>query len=158
MKCCPKVHIKQLRNNFHYIFCCEIGLGGREGSQMKRGGPGKGGGSGPPDPPLWTHLCLCITYFFLHRVHFYVIFLICFAIITSCSTIPQIYVDDYFLILNAKPECNNFFEHLNQQFPSLSFNMETKLEHTLPSLDIKIRMDHYLLLCIVNPPSQDYTL
>ena len=25
---------------------------------MKRGGPGKGGGgSGPPDPPLWTRLC-----------------------------------------------------------------------------------------------------
>ena len=54
------------------------------------------------------------------------------------STMPQIYVDDCFLILNAKPECNNFFEHLNQQPPSLSFNMETKSDHTLPSFDIKI--------------------
>ena len=32
-----------------------VGLEG--GSQMKRGGPGKGG-PGPPDPPpLWTRLC-----------------------------------------------------------------------------------------------------
>ena len=50
MKCCPKVHIKQLRKIF-ITFFCEIGLGGREGSQMKRGGVQEKGGSGPPDPP-----------------------------------------------------------------------------------------------------------
>ena len=53
MKCCPKLHIKQLRNNLHYIVC-EIGLDGRGGvTDEKGGGPGKGG-SGPPDPPLDT--------------------------------------------------------------------------------------------------------
>ena len=24
----------------------------------EKGGPGKGGGSGHPDPPLWTRLCV----------------------------------------------------------------------------------------------------
>ena len=62
VKCCPKVHIKQLRNNLNYI-CLKLhvldcrptvrsGWVGGGGSQMKRGGPK--GGSGPPDPPLDT--------------------------------------------------------------------------------------------------------
>ena len=60
VKCCPKLHIKQLRINLHYIFLkthvlvlhayCEIELGGR-GVTDEKGGPGKGG-SEPPDPPL----------------------------------------------------------------------------------------------------------
>ena len=36
VKCCPKLHIKQL---------------GRKGVTDEKGGPGRGGGSGPPDPP-----------------------------------------------------------------------------------------------------------
>ena len=52
VKCCPKLHIKQLRNNLHYI-CREIGLGGTEGSQMKGGQENRG--SGPPDPPPSGH-------------------------------------------------------------------------------------------------------
>ena len=49
VKCCPKLHIKQLRT-IYITFVCEIGLGWRGGSQMKRGVQEKGG-SGPPDPP-----------------------------------------------------------------------------------------------------------
>ena len=54
MKCCPKVHIKELRNNFHYI-CLLDRVGWKGGVTDEKGGPGKGG-SGPPDPPLWTRL------------------------------------------------------------------------------------------------------
>ena len=55
VKCCPKLHIKQLRNNLHYICLWDqVGLEGG-GSQMKRGVQEKGG-SGHPDPPLWTRL------------------------------------------------------------------------------------------------------
>ena len=43
VKCRPKLHIKQLRNNLHYI-CLKLHvLGGRAGSQMKRGVKEKGG-------------------------------------------------------------------------------------------------------------------
>ena len=48
------------------------------------------------------------------------------------------YVDDCFLIFSNKLECNQFFEHLNQQHSSLSFTMESESDHTLPFLDIKI--------------------
>ena len=51
VKCCPKLHIKQLGiNNYIITFVCEIGLGGRGRSQMKRGVQEKGR-LGPPDPP-----------------------------------------------------------------------------------------------------------
>ena len=51
MKCCPKVHIKQLRNNFHYICLCDR-VGWKGGvTDEKGGGPGKGGGQDSPDPP-----------------------------------------------------------------------------------------------------------
>ena len=103
----------------------------------------------------FPELTLCITYSFLHRVHLYVIFLTCFIILTACSTIPQIYVNDCFLILNAKPECNNFFEHLiNNLLVYLSTWKPSRTIHYL-LLTLKsheIRMDHHLLLCIVNPP------
>ena len=62
MKCCPKLHIKQLRNNLHYICLWDrVGLEG--GSQMKRGGVQEKGGSGPPDPPphLDTPMKLYLT-------------------------------------------------------------------------------------------------
>ena len=60
MKCCPKLHIKQLRN-IYITFVCEIGLGGRGGSQMKRGGSRKRGGSGPPDPPSGHAYVICTS-------------------------------------------------------------------------------------------------
>ena len=53
VKCCPKLHIKQLRNNLH-LSVRSGWVGG--GVTDEKGGPGKGG-SGPPDPPLWTRLC-----------------------------------------------------------------------------------------------------
>ena len=55
VKCCPKMHIKQLRNNLHYIRLklhvlvlkayCEIGLGGRRGGEGtdEKGGSRKRG-------------------------------------------------------------------------------------------------------------------
>ena len=50
VKCCPKLHIKQLRNNLHYICLWDrLGLGG---ITDEKGGSRKRGGSGPPDPPL----------------------------------------------------------------------------------------------------------
>ena len=52
VKCCPKLHIKQLRNNLHY-FCLGDRVG-RRGFTDEKGGPGKGG-SGPPDPPPSGH-------------------------------------------------------------------------------------------------------
>ena len=58
MKCCPKLHIKQLRNNLHL----SVRSGWVEGGVTdEKGGQGKGG-SGPPDPPppLRTHLCCSI--------------------------------------------------------------------------------------------------
>ena len=56
MKCCPKLHIKQLRNNLHYI-CLEIGLGGRGGVTDEKGGVQEKGGQDPlTPPPLWTRL------------------------------------------------------------------------------------------------------
>ena len=48
------------------------------------------------------------------------------------------YVDDCFLIFSNKLECNQFFEHFNQQHSSLSFTVESESDHTLPFLDIKI--------------------
>ena len=54
MKCCPKVHIKQLRNNFHYI-CLGDRVGWKGGVTDEKGGVQEKGGSGPPDP-LWTRL------------------------------------------------------------------------------------------------------
>ena len=57
VKCCPKLHIKQLRNNLHYI-CLWDRVGWRGGSQLKRGGSRKRGGQDPLTPPLWTRLCL----------------------------------------------------------------------------------------------------
>ena len=53
VKCCPKLHIKQLRNNLHYI-CLRDRVGWEGEVTDEKGGPGKGwgqGGSGPPDPP-----------------------------------------------------------------------------------------------------------
>ena len=41
VKCCPKLHIKQLRT-IYITFVCEIGLGWR-GVTDEKGGPGKGG-------------------------------------------------------------------------------------------------------------------
>ena len=62
VKCCPKLHIKQFRNNLHYIclelavlvLCadCEIGLGG--GVTDEKGGPGKGEGKDLLSPSLDT--------------------------------------------------------------------------------------------------------
>ena len=54
VKCSPELHIKQLRNNLHYICLklhvlvlkayCEIRLGGSGwGITDEKGGPGKGG-------------------------------------------------------------------------------------------------------------------
>ena len=49
-KCCPKLHIKQ--ETIYITFVCEIGFGGRWGSQMKRGGvQEKGGCQDPLTPP-----------------------------------------------------------------------------------------------------------
>ena len=56
VKCCPKLHIKQLRNTLHYI--CLWDRVGWRGSQMKRGVPRKGGVRTPWPPPLWTRLCI----------------------------------------------------------------------------------------------------
>ena len=51
VKCCPKLHIKQLRNNLHYI-CLLDGVGLEGGvTDEKGGGPGKGGGQDPLTPP-----------------------------------------------------------------------------------------------------------
>ena len=58
MKCCPKVHIKQLRNNFHYI-CLSDRVLWKGGVTDEKGVQEKGGGLGhpdPPPPPLWTCL------------------------------------------------------------------------------------------------------
>ena len=56
VKCCPKLHIKQLRT-IYITFVCEIGLGWKGGGVTdEKGGSRKRGGSGPPDPPLWTRL------------------------------------------------------------------------------------------------------
>ena len=61
VKCCPKLHIKQLRT-IYITFVCEIGLGWRGGgSQMKRGGPGKGGGQDPLTPPSGHAYVQCAT-------------------------------------------------------------------------------------------------
>ena len=61
VKCCPKLHIKQLRNNLHYIchYITFVNISGwvGVGSQMKRGGSRKRGGQdplNPPPPPLDT--------------------------------------------------------------------------------------------------------
>ena len=54
MKCCPKLHIKQLRNNLHYI-CLWDRVGWKGGVTDEKGGPGKGGGQDPLTP-LWTRL------------------------------------------------------------------------------------------------------
>ena len=55
VKCCPKLHIKQLRNNLHYICLWDrVGLEGG-GHRWKGGVQEKGGGSGPPDPPPSGH-------------------------------------------------------------------------------------------------------
>ena len=55
LKCCPKLHIKQLET-IYITFVCEIGLGGG-GVTDEKGGPGKGGSEPPDPPPLWTRLC-----------------------------------------------------------------------------------------------------
>ena len=49
MKCCVKLHIKQLRNNLHY-FVCEIGLGGRGGVTDEKGWSRKRGVTLTPPP------------------------------------------------------------------------------------------------------------
>ena len=58
VKCCPKLHIKQLRNNLHY-FCLGDRVGWGGGSQMKRGVQEKGGGQDPlTTPPLDTPMSI----------------------------------------------------------------------------------------------------
>ena len=54
VKCCPKLHIKQLRNNLHYI-CFTLHLSVRSGwvgagVTDEKGGPGKGGVRTPDHP------------------------------------------------------------------------------------------------------------
>ena len=47
VKCCPKLHIKQLRNNLHYI-CLRDRVGWRGGGHRLKGGvKEKGGGQDP---------------------------------------------------------------------------------------------------------------
>ena len=55
VKCCPKLHIKQLRNNLHYI-CLWDRVVWEGGHKWKRGGPGKGVVRTPWPPHLWTRL------------------------------------------------------------------------------------------------------
>ena len=77
VKCCPKLHIKQLRNNLHYICLWDrVGRdGGGGGSQMKRGGPGKGEGQDPLTPTSgdayaqWgKYVWLCINEALIGRI------------------------------------------------------------------------------------------
>ena len=54
VKCCPKLHVKQLRT-IYITFVCEIRLGGRGGGVTdEKGGSRKRGGQDPLTPPLDT--------------------------------------------------------------------------------------------------------
>ena len=60
VKCCPILHIKQLRNNLHYIYCRPTVRSGwvGEGGHRRKGGSRKRGAQDPlTPPPLW--ICLC---------------------------------------------------------------------------------------------------
>ena len=52
VKCCPKLHIKQLRT-IYITFVCEIGLGGMGGGSEVKGGVQEKGGQDAltPSPP-----------------------------------------------------------------------------------------------------------
>ena len=50
MKCCPKLHIKQLRNNLHYI-CLWDRVGWKGGGVTDEKGVQEKGVRAPPDPP-----------------------------------------------------------------------------------------------------------
>ena len=68
VKCCPKLHIKQLRNNLHYINCLKLHVlyctptvrsgwvgEGAFTDEKRGGGVQEKGRSGPPDPPPSGH-------------------------------------------------------------------------------------------------------
>ena len=54
MKCCPKQHIKQLRDNLHYI-CLRDRVGWKGGVTDEKGGVQEKGGQDPLTPPPSGH-------------------------------------------------------------------------------------------------------
>ena len=83
-------------------------LGGREGSQMKRGGVQEKGVSGPPDPPpLWTRLCLFCMFIelkFLHSTTFHLVTngscIVCLSYLFGCRVV---YMSCQFIDTAAAP-------------------------------------------------------